>query len=488
MISAHDLGALRSVMLTPPPWVSQAEARAKIMRGDWAELLKQKINDVHVSPFFASQVEKFASTTINVAQLIAGNVAVVYKMGARRLVDDERSQDALRQYYAEASVDAQAPSWNRLSFAAGPVLAVPRVTSHGTGKVETFASDAFEVLADPEDPMGAPPLAAIWKMSAQQPDGAVYEAADGVAYYRIGGHGEVLSALPHDVGVFPGVLMRSRLADPHDPHDIAATDFLAGSTLLVGYFFARLNMRRKQQDANTTTIAGSVENMPKAQALIGGERPLILHTTAGDDVSVDVHDLNMAPDQHIKHINAIMEWTVEQVGIPQSAVTFDTSGKETDSIALNVSADRLATLRAAQVPFFRRAEKELAIKSALVMRAMGHPLRFDIDPQAVMDSFRVEFPDLNRAGDPLAVSQLEDWELSHMLIDEVDLVMRRHPEMTRAQAEAHLQAKIESRSRIAQQLAERNLILDTSSGMLSTPEVFGRMGGRPPANEQGSTP
>ena len=106
-----------------------------------------------------------------------------------------------------------------------------------------------------------------------------------------------------------------------------------------------------------------------------------------------------------------------------------------------------------------------------------------MDVDAVLDTFRVEFPDLNRAGDPMETARLEDWELSHSLIDEVDLVQRRHPEMTREQAAAYIEAKINTRSAIAEALAERNLVLDQARGMLSTPEVFGRMGGRPTTQE-----
>lgn len=331
--------------------------------------------------------------------------------------------------------------------------------------------------------MMAPPLAVAYRLDAEGADGAKFEVVDGMAFYRVGRQGQILSFREHGAGVCPAVIMRTRLPEPRDPHEVHATSFLATATLLVGYFFARLNMRRKQQDGKTTTIAGNVENMPTQQALIAGERPLILHTTAGDDVAIEVHDLNMSPDAHVRHIRSIIEWTVEQMGIPQSSVTFDTIGKETDSVSLNVSAERLATLRSAQVPFFRRAEKELAIKSAAVMRSMGHPLGASVDVDAVLDTFRVEFPDLDRAGDPMEMARLEDWELSHMLIDEVDLIQRRHPEMTREQAAAYIEAKIKTRSVIAEALAERNLVLDPARGMLSTPEVFGRMGGRPPTQE-----
>lgn len=478
-ISERDFAALIKPLLHPPPWAGESEARAKIMAGDWHDLLVAKIREVHSSPYFASQVELFATTTINVAQVIATNVAVVYKMGARRLVDSEATSDALRRFYAEAGADARAPAWNRLAFATGPVLVVPRVTAHGTGRMDTLTADRYMVLRDPEDPLMAPPLAAVWRLDDGAHDGAKLEMVDGAAFYRVGPHGQILNLVEHGAGICPAVIMRTRLPEPRDPHEVHATSFLATATLLVGYFFARLNMRRKQQDGKTTTLAGNVERMPTQQALIAGERPLVLETAGGEDVSVNVYDLNLSPDAHIRHIRAIIEWTVEQMGIPQSSVTFDTIGKETDSVSLNVSAERLASLRSAQVPFFRRAEKELAVKSAAMMRAQGHPLAPVVDVDSVLESFRVEFPDLDRAGDPLEMSRLEDWELSHMLIDEVDLVMRRHPEMTRAQAAAYLEGKIETRSTIAAALAERNLVMDPSRGMLSTPQVFGRMGGRP---------
>ena len=155
-ISERDFAALMRPLLTPPPWVAESEARAKIMVGDWHDLLVGKIREVHASPYFASQVELFATTTINVAQVIATNVAVVYKMGARRMVDSEPTSDALRKFYAEAGADARAPAWNRLAFAAGPVLVVPRVTAHGTGRMDTFTPDRYIALHDPEDPMMAP--------------------------------------------------------------------------------------------------------------------------------------------------------------------------------------------------------------------------------------------------------------------------------------------------------------------------------------------
>lgn len=480
-LTDRDFKSLReAVMSRADERKRQQKIRSEILMGDWSEPLARKIDAIHTSPFFATQVKRFLSVAVNLGGLLTSTLAVAYKLGVRREVaDDDASEDALRKFYAQAGADLEAPQWNRISFLEGPTLVVPRVTENGAGRFVTVPPHAYDVVVDPDDPFKSPPLAAGWKLPLADHDGSpAFVIVDGLAYFWLDKNGKVINVEPHRVGMFPGVVKRAYLPTK-DWWSLDKMAFVADATMLVGYFFARLNMRRKQQDGKSTSVIGSTENIPTAQALIPGEKPLIFDVASGEDVKVTVHDMNLSVGDHLAHIRFLIESTVEQFGIPQSAVTFDVAGKETTDFSLSVSHDRLTHLRADQLPFYRRSERELAVKTALVMQDSNHPLRFQVDPESILENFRTEFPELNRVGDPQQVQATEEFELSHFLADEVDLMMRRHPEMNRVQAQRALLDNLETRAAFAKELAERNLVLDVRKGMLSTPEVFGAMGGRP---------
>lgn len=467
----------------------QQKLRWDILTGDWSESLDAKIKAVHQSPSFAAEVMRFRSVAVNLGKLVTNTLANVYKMGARRRVDgDPRSEDGIRDFYKEAAWDTEAARVNKAAFLEGPMTAVPWISPSQAGRIYTIPAHCAEVVQDPLDPIHGDPLAMGWVVSERpefRPPGmpveAAYVYADHEWYIIIDRNGSPMGEMFHGMGMFPGVPFRAYAANADDWWSLDEMLFMADATLLVGYFVARLNMRRKQQDSKVPSIVGPDDAIPSGQALQGGEKPLIFDVGTADQgmIQIEVHDMDLSPENAIRHIRQLAEWCVEQLGVPQSAVTFDIAGKESEALSMNVSHDRLSQLRAEQIPFFRKAERALAAKVAVAMQTFGHPLRFQVSPESVAERFQIEFPELNRAGDPLTVMKLEDWELGHMLIDEVDLVMRKHPELTRSQAEEFFREKLEFRASVAKTLSERDLVLDPSKGLLGTPEVFGRMGGHP---------
>jgi hypothetical protein len=162
-------------------------------------------------------------------------------------------------------------------------------------------------------------------------------------------------------------------------------------------------------------------------------------------------------------------------------VTYDTIGKEGTERAPQISHDQQTILRNDQIPFMEEAEFDNAWKTVAVMRGMGHPQGPLLSVKDVKEKFRVEFPELGAVGSTAEQNRNTDWERQHLLISDIDLVQRRHPELTRSEAKKWLEDRAEEQAAINDFKASRNLLILTPGNEQpredeTAAEAFGAMG------------
>jgi hypothetical protein len=466
-----------------------ARRRWQLYTEDFTDLLEERVLATVKTPEIREQLREYIGPTHNLALDVTRQVCQVYKQGVRRSIDGAtvEQMSALGKALAESRLDIWAPQWNRLAFLIGPVMVCPMVRN-GRLTYETLMPHYYDILRDPNDPMGVP-LAIAWTIRGEEDIQSVPHVIllDGQAwtYYRTHPTLEIVDRVEHNLGYLPAEPLRFDTPFDADWWNCSRNERLLSATLEIGVVGATLNLIRKSQNKKLLTIVGDLTAVPKGQTL-HNELPLTADTGGGlqgtggnSQVDISAIDFETSPDSFIKHIQFIAASVIESFGIPASAITFDYgSGTEGERVA--TSHEGLTEIRNEQIPFVRTFEHGLIVKTIGVMRALNHPLA-ELMPsdEQVRDGYRVEFPRLARTfADPLQEKDFVDWELSRGLTNHRELLRVKYPNLDDEQLDELLLSNIEIQAKFIAELTKRDMsVTPGSPDAAQTPaQLFGAQG------------
>lgn len=454
--------------------------RLRILQEDFREQILERIVCTHMDPTVQTRISRFASVALNPARDITQAVAMSYDLGVRRVLKGapEEAQLAFAALVKETEAATLAPNWNRYAFLLGPTIVVPCVR-RGRIALELLRPDSLDVLPDPEDPLGTP-AAAVW---AAHGGDAAFVALDGDAWHYLNEQGREIRTSRHGLGFFPGAVFR--LDHPTDgwwPRTYQ--ERLVDATITIASTYAVMQWVRKSQNKKLLLVVGETENIPRGQ-LLDPELALTIESRQQNATTISVEDFTTSPEYFLAEIRFTLENVIGSVGIPQSAVTYDVD-KDGGFMAANFKKERLGHLREAQIPFMDRGEHALWPATVAMAQAAGHPLGGKLPPpDEIRDMLAVEWPRLKTIDDPLQREQLYREQLKRGGVSPIDMLQEDRPGLTRAECEALMRSNLGDYAALATELAERNLVLDLASGIITSAASFGKLG---PAVRDGTSP
>lgn len=462
--------------------------RYRIFTEDFRGLIEGAIGAKWNDPDTRKEMAKFISVSLNLGLDITKQVAVVYKQGATRIVQDgegdaSSQNEALHKAAIESWIDTEAPIWNQLAFLLGPICVLPVVRRRKL-RWETLLPHYYDIIRDPEDPLGSP-LAVGFTIASddelsQEADTILVDGRFWYYYKNKGGDPKLVKQIPHGAGTFPGAILRFDIPYGQDWWGGPRNQRLYDGTIDIGVVNSALNFVRKSQSHKLLSIIGDLSGMGRGQKL-EPEGPVAAHVTREDGgtnaIDIDTIDFDTAPDNFIRHIRFIAESVIESFGIPAYTVNFDTShGSEGERVRL--AHEGLTELRNQQVPFCRRFEHELWSKAVRVMRAANHPLSKQLPTKEEMDDgFRVEFPQLARSfNDPNAETAFLDWSLSKGLTSQRRLLARLYPTASEDQIKKLHEEIMKEQIEFNDVATKRDLSLGGNQEIQTAAEAMGSMG------------
>lgn len=455
--------------------------RLRILQEDFRGDILARIHETHMEPSVRERISRFISVALNPARDVTGAIAMAYDLGVRRILKgaSEEAQLAFAALVQESGAVTKAPAWNRYSFLLGPVIVVPAVRK-GKLQLELLRPDVTDVQLDPEDPMGTP-AAAVW---AAHGGGADYVMLDGQSWRYLDDKGkEIKPASTHGLGYFPGSVFR--LDEPVDdwwPRQYQ--ERLVDATITVASTYAKMMWVRKTQNRKLLSVIGDTESIPKGQ-MLDPELAFVISTNIANATQVQVYDFDTSPENFLAEIRYTYENVIESYGLPQSAVNFDVNA-DGGALAVTIKKERLTHLREAQIPFLTKGELDLWPRAVAIAQEAKHPLGGQLPPpDEVAEMLAIEWPVMKTIDDPLQREALYKERLRRGGVSPVDMVQEDYPMLTRDECRAKLQENVADYAWLVDAITSRGLVLDLTSGLMSSSEAMGRLG---PAVRDGVAP
>ena len=424
-----------------------AAARLSVLQQAHQHLVMAQIRGRWNSRELRELIEQHIVVSPNLAIDVTTASAVVYQRGCRRdLVGDvpEEQRTAFDALNEERRIEILAPALNRLAWYVGPTLEVPAVV--GRRMVSYLITpDRYEYMLAEGDPLG-PPVAAAWVwVDSRYPRDEVVVYLDRwrqSLWVRNAKVEEREHGIVDGAGdpALPATLWR--LEVPTDPWDWLVDERhrrVQDATIEVSYQHTVLSWVRKSQNRKWPFLAGNLERLSKQQTLGDPELPFTMEVMPEDTPpQFDLKDADVSPANALSMIRFQYQTTFDSYGLPQLGWANEGAGtpNEIDSAR---QRDRLARLRAEQLPFLRTAEWESAWKAVAIAMQAGHPLAGSLpSPELVRETFQLSPPDLSEASTHEDYRARFAWEQRLGLVSEVDAVLDRYPDLSREQAAAHI--------------------------------------------------
>ena len=328
-----------------------------------------------------------------------------------------------------------------------------------------------DILQDPEDPMGSP-AAAAW---AAHGGGASFVLLDQESWRYLDDKGQqVKPPAVHGLGYFPGAVFR--LDEPCDdwwPRNYQ--ERLVDATITCAFVYCKMQWIRKSQNKKILTAIGDTDDIPAGQ-MLDPELAFTAKTNQINALTVSMVDMQVDPGAFLNEIRFTLENIIESYGIPQSAVTFDTSS-EGGFMAAQIQKDKLGHLRQAQIPYLTRGEMDLWPTAVAVARVAGHPLGRQLPPpDEVREMLDIQWPVMRTIDDPIQREELYAARLKRGGVSPIDMIQEDHPELTRDECRTLMESNLAEQAALIEEFTKRNLVMDLSSGLIASSEAMGKLG------------
>jgi hypothetical protein len=434
-----------------------AAQRLLIDNENHLQLIVAEIYRLYDSVHGRESVAKFARITRNVLQDTVDQLAVAYTRAPTRTFDASGSREmaiAWREAVLDAGeFDLNAEQWARLAFFLNVVHVIPQVTENGDLVYETILPHAADVV------IGTGEREASILVYASAGDGWTRVAVDTERFLYLDANWAVVTEFEHGY-TLRGQPMRPWTAWRVRPR-LASDDYwgfprgrqLVDATLSVGVTAAEMRHTRKGNHHKLLALtAPSIKkDIPPGQH-ISPEAPLLLKAGV-----VEVHDLVVPVTEFTEDMDSEWEAIAESYGVTRGAID---KSKSVDAYAEHT---QIAAQRDKQIKHLRRADLETSYKTAVVMRADGHPMTGRLDPDAVVAALAVKFQPLTFLADPKDRFDAYGKELSLGLKDHVAIRMAEHPDED---------------NEFANELAKHQLSADATEDGESLDQRQGRIGGQ----------
>lgn len=448
-----------------------------------ADYCSQVLHDWEV----VARVKRFISREHNLPLDLTTSLAVVYKQGVRRTIKkaNKGQLKAFEELQKATRASTLFPRINRDASFTGPVLEIPRVNAKKKPIRRIFQADNYDLVLDPDDPLGQP-IAAAWMEFDPSKGHMVIKGADAEAFYDFGGGGtdDEVTKTPHGLEEFPGTL--HRFEHPFDETDYLIEDREAGlvdAGIGISFLGSYMDWIRKSQSRKLLYLFGDLAKMADGQKL-DPERPLMGNLPEdAENPQIGAVDFDTDPERFIKHLMFKVRTQVERKGVPQSAITFDYGEESAPALALTIQHEKLSALRNAQKPFAIDNEHSSQWKIVALCKEAGAEGAESLpDPDKVREGFGLVIPELNRVDEPEKLQKQIEFELGRGFTTDALEYQKRNPHLTRDESKDEVMANLEEQADFNELKTKRNTA--GNDEMLDENQQNGQMGGRPEVDDE----
>lgn len=458
-----------------------AADKASCYADDFLELVRARITVLYTDPGRRRQMLSYASTTLNVAKSIANAVAVNYVRGIRRhfAEAEEAKARAFADILTESGAALEQGAWGVSAWLCGPTLVIPHVDA--TTKelaLDVVRPDQYDAVIGP----GRSLARVLWRCD----DRNAWAVIDDKGYRYFGPNGEPLpGSVEHGLGYVPAAIMRSAAELFTGFWGSACGRGLLDASIDAAVTYAQLQYYRKAQVGYLTTIAGEQQKSAAGQSIAEPELPV---TFDGEPQSFSVQVLNRDINvrNFVEHLHVIIGAQVQQHGIPASEVTYQQDSSNWGAFALAIRREKLAHLRAQQVPHLVAGELDLWAMACDVVSRSSHrhakllPTRDEARKMLV-----VEFPEIEGTSDPEARLRIFEAGQKHGFTNRVEFYQTEHPLLTQAECEARLAENNRRRFEEIEEARAHQIPFDPATGLETIAQQQGALGGlRRAANQK----
>ena len=413
-------------------------------------------------------VGRHVRITRNVLQRTADALAVVYEREPVRKLGSRRAAQAWRDAVIDgAHYNIQAEGWARYAFITNVVHVIPAVVEGQVGYT-TILPHAADVVFDAGD---TDPSILVY---LSRGDGYDRVAVDNERFWYFD-NWKLVGEIEHGYRDLRGRPMQPWVQwrtmprlDHMDYWQRGKGRKLVDATLGIAVVNAakaavRQTSNSKQKVLQTRSIA---DDVAPGQVLTS-EHALNLR----NDGAFSVHDLIVPVQEFLADMDSIEREIAESYGVPVGVInTQHTTDDHREFVA--VSKQRQKQAKSLHV-----ADVETSIKTAIIMRAEGHPLTARLDPERFKRTFQLKFAPHTFAERPK--DRLANYRdaMALGLMDQVTARMLEHPDEDEATAEREVRATIDRRNEFANLLAVRNLSGDPGQDGDNIAALQGRTGG-----------
>lgn len=463
---------------------ADVERRLLMLQGNWRHYVEAYIANTYRIDAVKLAIQRRVKRTYNLLDQICNRVCVAYSVPPVRELAGapEETQQAFTALIRESKIVTKAKTWERLAFATGVLVTVPRVRLDPAGQgprldYEMILADRADVYTDTADPMGDP-QAIVYQLrhgSDFSSDPMQTVVLDANAWWYLDRAGRRIGKVEHGAGIFPGTVWR--LDEPIDDWWCSFRgEGIADATIEVAHLAARMDWVRHSQDRYREYLGGENVDMIPTQAA-GAEGPVVIPLPP-DSYELDALAVNTPVSNHLEHINSYIRQAAESLGVPAIVVDFEMLQEGSNADAMNVAQHAaLAKLRNSHLDYYRQSEHDSAWKTALVLRGMGHPAAREIKPDVVRERFAITYPELTFVDHPMKRAEVSEKRIDLGLSSTFREYRGYYPELTAAQAREQVLAIAKEEGELNEFYIQHNIPRGAGARLKTLAQMQGAIGG-----------
>lgn len=448
-----------------------AEHRLDILHDDWRDILRSYVSGRYSANLY-KEIEPHISTEHNLLKRVTTDLAQVYKWGATRELSDPRENDKAKLLWDEMQIDEALEQANQYLVALRDLILLPLVID-GVMTLEILTPDQLNVI---QHPGLASRAAAFWftrctssntgpglLSSVYRPTMAATEIVlvDDMYYRVFDVNYNLLEEVEHGCGRLPCVVVH---AEKRTDSFFRPTVFgdVVEATKTVGWLLSALSYMQKMQAELQLTYQGDPDDVAQGQA-IGA------HALLAGRGGFQTLDLQADPSKYLAHINARISLVSLNHGLGTDGLQLTSASS---GMQFRIQRMPLLEARRKQIKKWHAVEIELHRVIAMISQRF-HPL-VKLDPTSRLS---VQFNNPEFAEDPAVQNEVDNDDVANMRASEIDVLMRRNPDLTREQAIERQKQIIKERDQVLGWKAARNTSGALGAGEGKTAEQNGREGG-----------
>jgi len=398
----------------------------------------------------AKEVAGFASNIFNPMKRLSSRVAVLYKHRAARTISEakEEQQKTFAAMCRHVRIDRRMKTINRDAWAMNTVIVVPTPFTRNDKqhmRLRAFAGDTAEVIRNKEDPFGLPEVLGYVSGTSDGPfpQAIQFTTIDAEAWRTWDLNGkEIEEAVEHDLGEFPGSLIRME-----DPPESPDADYwhaepgmgLRDTCLEVGYMGAKAGWVRKGQDHMLLFLLADMEEDAEGNHI---------HPEAGMKINADPQQVQVLLenfDLPVTNFMAQMSMYQDEAaevhdGVPSTFADPNSVPGASVQDERRQGQSALTDVRENQEEEFNLLEHDLIPKLHKLAMGVEHELAL---PEEALESFHVQFAPLQSIDSRKDRLEIAKAEAEIGASSAVGYVMSEHGIDTREEAISYIMANLE---------------------------------------------